>query len=120
MNMKQYYRDRFTWIFNYRKKGFLYGLFKTLCLIVGVPCYLVALAVEFVLTFVNALFSWIPLLNMVVQVVCKVLIGIVNMPFYWCVLPDIGAYNDWEKAQQVDADDCCDEHTADNDVTDCD
>ena len=36
---------------------------------------------------------------MVVQVVCKVLVTIVNIPFYWCVLPDIGACSDWEKAQ---------------------
>lgn len=102
MNMKQYYADRFRWIFNYRKKGFLYGLVKTLCIVVGFPCYLVGFAVEMVLTLVNALFCWIPLLNVAVQVVCKVLIAIVNIPFYWCILPDIGAYSDWEKAQQQD------------------
>jgi membrane protein implicated in regulation of membrane protease activity len=100
MNMKQYYQDRFRWIFTYRKKGFLYGLAKTLCLVVGLPCYLVSFVVEMALTLVNALFCWIPLLNVAVQVVCKVIVTIVNVPFYWCVLPDIGAYSEWEKAQQ--------------------
>ncbi|MBR2975006.1 MAG: hypothetical protein IKC47_04605 [Clostridia bacterium] len=99
--MKQYYQDRFSWIFTYRKKGFLYGLIKTLCIVVGFPCYVVSFVTEMALTLVNALFCWIPLLNVVVQVVCKVLVAIVNIPFYWCVLPDIGAYNDWEKAQQA-------------------
>ena len=99
MNIKQYYADRFRWIFNYRKKGILYCLLKTLCIVVGFPCYLVSFVVEMALTLVNAIFCWIPLLNMVVQVVCKVLVTIVNIPFYWCVLPDIGAYSDWEKAQ---------------------
>ena len=123
MNIKQYYRDRFSWIFSYRKKGFLYGLVKTLCLIVGLPCYLVALVVEFALTFVNALFSWIPLLNVVVQVVCKVVIAIVNIPFYWCVLPDIGAYSDWEKAQQALEQDQIDQQetqSCQDDVSNCD
>ena len=99
MNMKQYYRDRFSWIFTYRKKGFLYGALKTLCILVGFPCYLVSFVVEMALTLVNAIFSWIPLLNMVVQVICKVIIIILGIPFYWCVLPDIGAYTEWEKAQ---------------------
>lgn len=100
MNMKQYYADRFRWIFNYRNKNFLYGLAKTLCIVVGLPCYLVSIVVEFALTVVNALFCWIPLLNVAVQVVCKVLVTIVNIPFYWCILPDISAYNVWERAQQ--------------------
>ena len=123
MNIKQYYADRFRWIFTYRKKGFLYCLFKTLCLCLGLPCYLVAVAIEFVLTFVYALFSWIPLLNMVVQVVCKVAIAVVNMPFYWCVLPDVGAYSDWEKAQQASEQDQIDQQetqSCQDDVPNCD
>ncbi len=103
MNMKQYYRDRFSWIFTYRKKGFLYGALKTLCILVGFPCYLVSFVVEMAFTLVNAIFSWIPLLNMVVQVICKVIIIILGIPFYWCVLPDIFAYNEWEKAQNQQA-----------------
>ena len=109
MSIKQYYTDRFRWIFNYRNKNVLYCVLKTLCITIGLPLYLVAIVVEFALTFVNALLSWIPLLNVVVQVVFKVLIAIVNIPFYWCILPDLGAYNEWEKAQTVNAEQSCQE-----------
>ncbi len=87
--MKEYYARRFFWIFHYTSKNFWYCLAKTLCLVVGLPIYAVMFCVEMVLTFINMLFSWIPVLNMVVMVVCKSLIMVVGSTFYLCILPDL-------------------------------
>ncbi len=91
-HMKQYYLDRFRWIFTYRKRSFGYCLAKTVCLILGVPLYAVLFAVEMLLTLINMLFSVIPLLNVIVLTVCKLLIYICDGGFWLCVLPDISAY----------------------------
>lgn len=90
--MKEYYQARFYWMFHYTKKSFGYCLAKTLCIIVGVPIYCVMFAVEMVLTAIYALFSWIPVLNVVVQVICKALIALVGSTFYITVLPDWKEY----------------------------
>ena len=87
--MKEYYLTRLHWIFNYTGKNFWYVVAKTLCLIVGIPIYAVSFVIEMVFTFVNMLFSWIPLLNTVVMVICKLIILPFSMTFYICILPDI-------------------------------
>lgn len=97
--MKEYYLERLHWIFHYSSKKFFYCLFKTLCLIIGVPIYAVAFAVEMVLTFINMIFSWIPILNMVVMIICKALIWLFGSTFYICILPDLKAYNDAHKEE---------------------
>ncbi len=91
--MKEYYLDRLHWIFTYSNKNFWYCLGKTLCLIVGVPLYAVSFVMEMVFTFVNMIFSWIPVLNVVIMVICKIFIFIFGSVFYICILTDIGQYN---------------------------
>lgn len=90
--MKEYYQQRLYWIFNYTKKNFWYCLAKTLCLIVGVPIYAVMFCVEMVLTAINMIFSWIPVLNVVVMVLCKALITAAGSTFYICILTDLKEY----------------------------
>ena len=90
--MKEYYLQRLHWIFNYTSRNFFYCVFKTLCLIVGVPLYAVSFVIEMVFTFVNMIFGWIPLLNMLVSVICKSVIWVFDKTFYICILPDIKAY----------------------------
>ena len=90
--MKEYYLQKLHWIFNYTSKNFLYCIAKTLCLIVGVPIYAVAFCVEMILTFVNMIFSWIPVLNVFVMVVCKLIIYLVDLTFYICIIPDLKEY----------------------------
>ena len=90
--MKEYYLIRLHWIFNYTRKAWWYYIVKTLCLIVGVPIYAVSFVMEMVLTAINMLFSWIPVLNVVVMVLCKVLITLFGSTFYICILPDIRQY----------------------------
>lgn len=97
--MKQYYLERFNWIFKYTSKNFFYCILKTLCLIVGVPIYAVMFAVEMILTFVNMLFCWIPVLNVVVQVICKSIIYIIDKTFFICILPDIGKWRACHKKE---------------------
>ena len=90
--MKEYYLERLHWIFHYSSKKFFYCLAKTLCLIVGVPIYAVCFVVEMVLTFINMIFSWIPILNVVVMAICKALIWLFGSTFYICILTDLKAY----------------------------
>ena len=90
--MKDYYLTRLHWIFSYTNTKWWYYIAKTLCLIVGVPIYAVSFAVEMVLTAINMLFSWIPVLNVVVMVICKALITVFGATFYICILPDIKQY----------------------------
>ena len=90
--MKEYYLERLHWIFNYTKKDFLYCLLKTLCLVVGVPIYAVAFAIEMVFTAINMIFSWIPILNVVVMVICKAIVWLFGLTFYINILTDLKAY----------------------------
>ncbi len=90
--MKEYYQQRLYWIFHFTKRNFWYCLAKTLCLIVGVPVYAVMFCLEMVLTAINMIFSWIPVLNVVVMVVCKALITVVGSTFYICILTDLKEY----------------------------
>lgn len=90
--MKEYYSERFNWIFEYTSKNFFYCLAKTLCIIVGLPIYCVMVAVEMVLTFVNMIFSWIPVLGMVIGVICKAIIYLVEKTFFICILTDLGKW----------------------------
>ena len=113
--MREYYAERFNWIFNYTSKNFGYCLLKTLCLIVGLPIYAVCVALEMVLTAVNMLFCWIPILGMVVGVICKAIIFVLDKTFYICILTDIGKWKKTHKAE-IEYEVCdTDEQTADGD-----
>ena len=90
--MKQYYSERFHWIFNYTRRNFLYCLLKTLCVVVGLPVYAVAFVVEMVFTAINMIFSWIPILNVVVTVICKAIVWLFGLTFYINVLTDLKEY----------------------------
>lgn len=92
--VKEYYINRFKWIFNYTSNNFFYVIAKTLCIIVGLPIYCVVFALEMVLTFVNMLFCWIPILSVVMTVICKGTILIIDKLYYICILTDIGKYRD--------------------------
>ncbi len=93
-NVKEYYLNRFKWIFNYTSNNFFYIIGKTVCLIVGLPVYLAVFAVEMVLTFVNMLFCWIPILSIVVTVICKGTILIIDQLYYICILTDLKKYRE--------------------------
>lgn len=116
--MKQYYLERLHWIFNYTQKDFFYCLFKTLCLIVGIPLYAVMFVVEMVLTFVNMILGWIPILGVVVTVICKAIIWVTDKSFYICILPDIKAYKKASKDVEYDICDADDQLKSVNDDTD--
>ena len=90
---------RFGWIFRYTSTNFLYCIAKTLCIIIGLPIYSVMFAVEMILTGVNMIFSWIPILNVVVTVICKSLIFLTDKTFYICILTDIKKFREAMKEQ---------------------
>ena len=87
--MQHHYAERFRWIFNYTSKNFGYCLLKTLCIVAGLPIYLVCFVAEMALTLVNLIFSFVPGLGLVVMLLCKVLMWIVDKPYYICVLTDL-------------------------------
>lgn len=87
--MVNHYAERFQWIFKYTSKNFGYCILKTLCIIVGLPIYLVCFVAEMALTLVNLLFSFIPGLGLVVMLVCKMLMWVIDKPYYICVLTDL-------------------------------
>ena len=90
--MKNYYLDRLGWIFKYTSKNFGYVLLKTLCLLVGVPLYAVLFVVEMVVTFVYAIFSIIPVINVVVFIVSRAILFVCDLGFYVNILPDLKQY----------------------------
>lgn len=95
--MKQFYQQRFYWIFHYTRKSFWYCVAKTLCIVLGLPLFCVSVAVDMVLTAVNMLFCWIPVLNVVVRVVFKAITTVLGSTFYICILPDLKAYREAER-----------------------
>ena len=103
--MKQYYLQRLHWIFHYKNKKFFYCLAKTLCLIVGVPIYAVCFVMEMLLTAINMIFSWIPVLNVVVMVICKALVWLFGSTFYVCILPDLKEYREANKEVDYEVED---------------
>ena len=98
-DIRRYYRERFGWIFRYTSTNFLYCIAKTLCIIIGLPIYSVMFAVEMILTGVNMIFSWIPILNVVVTVICKSLIFLTDKTFYICILTDIKKFREAMQVQ---------------------
>ncbi|MCH5159885.1 MAG: hypothetical protein J1F66_03430 [Clostridiales bacterium] len=106
--MKEYYLERFHWIFKYTRKDFLYCLLKTLCVVVGLPIYAAAFVVEMVFTAINMIFSWIPILNVVVMVICKALVWLFGMTFYINILTDLKEYKA-TRVVQYEVDDAADE-----------
>ena len=97
--MKEYYSERFHWIFNYTRKDFLYCLLKTLCVVVGLPIYAVSFVIEMIFTAINMLFCWIPILNVLVTVICKAIVWLFGMTFYINVLTDLKAYKETHTVQ---------------------
>ena len=85
--MKQFYQQRFYWIFHYTRKSFWYCVSKTLCIVLGLPLFCVSVAVDMVLTAVNMLFCWIPVLNVVVRVFFKAIYSLLFSIFYIFFLP---------------------------------
>ena len=90
--MREYYSERFHWIFNYTRRDFLYCLLKTLCVVIGLPIYAVAFVVEMIFTAINMIFCWIPILNVVVTVICKAVVWLFGMTFYINILTDLKEY----------------------------
>lgn len=115
--MKKYYAERFSWIFRYTRKTFFYCLLKTLCIIIGLPIYSATFVVEMVLTAVNMLFCWIPVVNVVVTAICKSVIWIIDKSFYICILPDIKTFKNSMK-EQPDYEVVSDELTQDSSDSD--
>ena len=114
--MKEYYSERFYWIFNYTRKDFLYCLLKTLCVIIGLPIYAVAFAIEMIFTAINMIFCWIPVLGVVVTVICKSIVWLFGITFYLNILTDLKAYKE-ARVLHYDVEDAESEEPAEEQTT---
>ncbi len=99
--MKDFYLDRLKWIFTYRNNTFFYVLAKTLCLIVGVPVYAVLFIVEILSAVLFSLLRYIPVLNVVFQLVFMLLMAIASLGFLINVLPDLKEYQATHKREDA-------------------
>ena len=90
--MKEFYCQRFRWIFDYTSNNFWYVLAKTFCIIIGAPIYFIVFAIEMVLTFVNMILSWIPIIGVLVTIICKGITLLIDKLFFISILTDIGKY----------------------------
>ncbi|MCM1394683.1 MAG: hypothetical protein NC132_00985 [Corallococcus sp.] len=68
-----------------------------------------------ILTAINMIFSWIPILNVVIFIICKSLMVACGSTFYICILPDIKKYKKLT-SKEVDYD-VSDVETVDPDET---
>ena len=117
--MKEYYSERFYWIFNYTSKDFGYCLLKTLCLVVGLPIYAVSFVIEMLFTAINMIFCWIPILGTVVTVICKAMVWLFGLTFYVNILTDLKAYKDARTVHyEVSDDETVEEETVEQDKED--
>lgn len=121
--MKQYYLKRLRWMFRYTSNNALYIILKTLCLAVGIPVATVLFVAEMATTLVNMLFSFIPLLNIVVLAVCKVITAVCQSGFYIAILPDIKKYLaecEEERAEEAEIEEKTEQTDGNLDYTICD
>lgn len=92
MNIKEHFSSRFNRIFTYTSKKWYYCLAKTLCIIVGLPLYVVLIPVDMLLFVVYACFSWIPFVNVFMLFVIKSLSLIWSLGYFIAILPDAKRY----------------------------
>ncbi|MEG1527955.1 MAG: hypothetical protein RR418_02140, partial [Clostridia bacterium] len=90
--MRTYYYDRFKRLFTYTSRNFFYCVAKTLCIIIGLPLFVVLIPVDFLIYLVYAIFSWIPYLNMAMLFLCRILSFITGIGYFISVIPDAKKY----------------------------
>lgn len=92
MNFRKYYGRRLFYAFHYSNKNVFYCIFKTLCMIVGAILAVPLFIVDMAITFVYMLFMWIPILNVVMLFLFRILTRICGIGFYIAIGPDLPQY----------------------------
>ncbi|HPG91927.1 MAG TPA: hypothetical protein PK675_00780 [Clostridia bacterium] len=93
-HLQEYFSSRIKAIFTYTSNKWYYVALKTLCVVIGVPLYFVMVPLDFLTFVLYALFSWIPILNTVMLVLCKLLSFVFSIGYYIAILPDAKKYAD--------------------------
>lgn len=94
MNFRKYYQRRLRYMFHFSRKSMEYRTVKVLCLIVGVPLATVLFVVEMAATLVYMIFMRIPILNVGMLFVCRLIISICGIGFYISIIPELPEYLD--------------------------
>jgi len=96
-HLREYFSSRIKAIFTYTSKKWYYVVLKTLCVIVGAPLYFALIPLDLLTFVLYALFSWIPILNTVVLILCKTLSFVFSVGYYIAILPDAKKFADIAK-----------------------
>lgn len=101
--MKEYFIEhfglRFKDIFTFTSNKWYYVLGKILCIIVGLPIYLVLIPLDIVNFLIYCLFSWIPYVSVFFLFICKVLTIVFGLGYYICILPDAKSHIEQSKIE---------------------
>lgn len=92
MNFLDYYKLRFSRIFAYNSTKWYMVIAKTLCIIVGLPLFVVLIPIDLLFFLVYALLGWIPFLGLFILFICKALSFVWSIGYYIAILPDIKQY----------------------------
>lgn len=90
--LREYFSSRIKSIFTYTSNKWYYVAFKTFCVVIGAPLYFALIPLDFLTFVLYALFSWIPILNVFMLVVCKLLSFVFSVGYYIAILPDAKKY----------------------------
>ncbi|HRX13895.1 MAG TPA: hypothetical protein P5087_02625 [Eubacteriales bacterium] len=96
-HLQEYFSSRIKAIFTYTSKKWYYVILKTLCVIIGAPLYFALIPLDLLTFVLYALFSWIPILNTVVLILCKTLSFVFSVGYYIAILPDAKKFADIAK-----------------------
>jgi len=96
-HLQEYFSSRIKAIFTYTSKKWYYIILKTLCVVIGAPLYFALIPLDLLTFVLYALFSWIPILNTVVLILCKTLSFVFSVGYYIAILPDAKKFADIAK-----------------------
>jgi len=96
-HLREYFSSRIKAIFTYTSKKWYYVVFKNSLRIVGAPLYFALIPLDLLTFVLYALFSWIPILNTVVLILCKTLSFVFSVGYYIAILPDAKKFADIAK-----------------------
>ncbi|MDD4833063.1 MAG: hypothetical protein PHI78_05250 [Clostridia bacterium] len=96
-HLQEYFSSRIKAIFTYTSNKWYYIILKTLCVIIGAPLYFALIPLDLLTFVLYALFSWIPILNTVILILCKTLSFVFSVGYYIAILPDAKKFADIAK-----------------------
>ncbi|MDD3831129.1 MAG: hypothetical protein PHW00_00470 [Clostridia bacterium] len=93
----QHYRQRFADIFNYTSRKWWYVILKTICIVVGLPLYIVLIPLDLIVFAIYVIFSWIPFVGSIFLIACRILTTLCSVGYYVAICVDAPMYINRQK-----------------------